>query len=175
MVVEKVALPEATVPEPRGVVPSRKLTMPVGLPVLPAAGVMEAVKVMLPPVVMEAADAVSAVVVAVAAVPVTLTVMVEEMLPRKVVEPPKPAVMLCEPVARAVVVKVALPVVSTVAEPMVRSPSAKRILPLGVPVLPEAGATVAVKVTLEPWLIEVAEAVRAVVVLDCVTMVGVVA
>lgn len=54
------------------------------------------------------------------------------------------------PVASAVVVKVALPVASTCAEPMVRSPSAKRTEPVSVPVLPAAGRTVAVKETLDP-------------------------
>ena len=58
--------------------------------------------------------------------------------------------MLRVPVASAVVVKVALPVASTCAEPMVRSPSAKRTEPVSVPVLPAAGATVAVKETLDP-------------------------
>ena len=58
--------------------------------------------------------------------------------------------MLCAPAASAVVVKVALPAESTGAEPMVRSPSANRTLPVGVPLLPDAAATDAVKVTLEP-------------------------
>jgi len=70
----------------------------------------------------------------------TVTDTVEETLPRSVLDPPKPAVMLCEPVARAVVEKVALPVASTIAEPMVRSPSAKRTLPVGVPAPPAAAS-----------------------------------
>ncbi len=51
-------------PEPRLVLPSKKLTEPVGVPVLPAAGVMVAVKVMLAPTVMVVAEAETAVVVA---------------------------------------------------------------------------------------------------------------
>ena len=97
--------------------------------------------------------------------------MVEETLPRKVVDPAKPAVRLCEPAVRAVVEKVALPVASTVDEPRTVSPSAKRMEPAGM-VLPMAGATVAVSVRLEPWVMEVAEAWRVVVVLACGRMVG---
>ena len=60
-----VATPEPfNAPVPSILVPSRKVTVPVGVPVLPLAPVMVAVKVTLPPVVMVAAEAVSAVVVA---------------------------------------------------------------------------------------------------------------
>ena len=53
------AVPEAMVPVPSVVEPSRKVTVPVG----PEEGVMVAVKVMLAPVAMVEDDAVSAVVV----------------------------------------------------------------------------------------------------------------
>jgi hypothetical protein len=60
-VVVRVATPAVTVPVPRDVTPSRKFTVPVGVP---AAAVTVAVKVMLAPAVMLATGAVSAVVVA---------------------------------------------------------------------------------------------------------------
>ena len=167
-------MPEARVPVPRVVEPSVKVTVPVGAAV-PEAGVTVAVKVRLVPLTAVVAEAARVVVVAMLATGgPTVTVMVEETLPRKVVDPAKPAVMLWDPMARAVVEKVALPVASTFAEPRTVSPSLKRTAPVGV-VLPVAGATVAVKVTLEPWAMEVAEAVSVVVVLVCVTMVDAVA
>jgi len=57
-------LPEERVPVPRVVVPSRKVTVPVGVPVVPAAPAVEAVKVTLLPVAMVVAEAVSVVVLA---------------------------------------------------------------------------------------------------------------
>ena len=57
-------MPEERVPVPRVVVPSRKVTVPVGVPVVPAAPAVEAVKVTLLPVAMVVAEAVSVVVLA---------------------------------------------------------------------------------------------------------------
>ena len=57
------AVPEVRVGVPSDVAPSRKLTVPVGVPVL--LEVTAAVKVRLPPATMELEDEVSAVVVAV--------------------------------------------------------------------------------------------------------------
>jgi hypothetical protein len=59
-----VATPEASVPVPSVVPPSRNVTVPLGAAALPAAPVMVAVSVTLEPAVMVVADVVSAAVVA---------------------------------------------------------------------------------------------------------------
>jgi hypothetical protein len=77
----------------------------------------------------------------------------------------------CVPAAREVVLKEAAPLALRVAVPSVVAPSRKVTVPVGV-VLPEAGETMAVKVTLCPVLIWVAEGVNEVVVATkvCVTV-----
>ena len=67
------------------------------------------------------------------------------------------------PAVSTVVLKVAVPLAFKVADPSVLVPLRKVTLPVGT-VVPDCGATVAVKVTLCPVLICVGEAVRAVVV-----------
>ena len=88
-VVEKVVLPVASsVPLPRFVPASAKLTVPVGIRE-PEAGVTVAVKMTLVPLTAVVAEDARVVVVAMPGVAgATVTVTVEETLPRKVVDPP---------------------------------------------------------------------------------------
>ena len=69
--------------------------------------------------------------------------------------------MLSVPLGRAVVLKEALPLAPTAAVPRLAPPFRKVMVPVGV-VEPVTGVTVAVKVTLWPELILVAEAARVV-------------
>jgi hypothetical protein len=88
-VVEKVVLPVASsVPLPRFVPASAKLTVPVGI-AEPEAAVTAAEKVTLLPLTAVVAEAVRVVVVPMpGAAGATVTVTVDETLPRKVVDPP---------------------------------------------------------------------------------------
>lgn len=81
----KVATPADRVPLPMVVVPSRKLTVPVG-EVVPEAGVTVTVKVMLVPLTAEVLDAARVVVVAMTGA-VTVTTTAEEVLPVKLLSP----------------------------------------------------------------------------------------
>ena len=82
------ATPEATVPVPRVVVLSMKVTVPVGFAVLPEAPVMVAVKVMLAPMTAVVVEAESFVVVAVSTgAAFTVITSAEEVLPLKLVSP----------------------------------------------------------------------------------------
>ena len=88
---EYVVTPEVfNVPMPSVVVPSRKVTVPVGVPVLPLAPVMVAVKVTLPPAVIVEAEAVSAVVVAAGAAAVVTPWFKSTTLPSRISGLPSP-------------------------------------------------------------------------------------
>ena len=86
---EKLVLPVASsVPLPRVVPASAKVTVPVGI-AEPEAGVTVAVKVTLVPLTAVVAEDVRVVVVAMpGAAGLTATVTVDDTLPRKVVDPP---------------------------------------------------------------------------------------
>jgi hypothetical protein len=170
VVVLNVAVPAAlSAAVPRMVVPLRKATVPVGT-VLPVCGATLAVKVTLCPVLIAVAEELNAVVVA-TRVCVTVTATAVDTELEFVVLPAYEAVIDCVPAARALVLKEAAPLALRVAVPSAVVPSRKVTVPVGV-VLPDAGATVAVNVTLWPVLICVAEAVNEVVVATrvCVTL-----
>jgi hypothetical protein len=169
-VVLNVAIPAAfRVPVPRMVDPFVKVTTPVGV-VAPDCGETLAVKVTLCPVLIAVAEALNAVVVA-TRVCVTVTATGAETELEFVVLPAYDAVIDCVPAAREVVLKEAAPLPLSVAVPSAVVPSMKVTVPVGV-VVPDAGETMAVNVTLWPVLICVAEAVNAVVVATkvCVTL-----
>ena len=77
--------------------------------------------------------------------------------------------MVCEPTARVAMEKVAVPLVPSVAVPSTVVPSSKVTVPVGVPVVPDPGATVAVKVTIWPMVEELWEDLSVVVSADVVT------
>ena len=93
----------------------------------------------------------------------TVMVTAAEVEAAKFVSPPYCAVMLWLPVASELVAYVATPEPLRVPEPSLVAPSRKVTVPVGVPLLPEAPATVAVKVTLVPVVMVVAEAFSVVV------------
>src|SRR5262249_25073599 len=129
--VANVATPLAfSVAVPRLVVPSRKVTVPVGVPVAGATAVTVAVKVTDWPNTTGLADEVSAVLLLLAAF--TVSVRVPEVLVAKFVSPPKAAVIAWLPTVRAAVANVAVPPLR-VAVPRVVVPSLKVTVPVGVP------------------------------------------
>ena len=116
VVVVNVATPLAfKVPVPKVAVPSRNVTVPVGT-LLPDFGVMVAVKVTLCPLLMEVAEELSTVVVAITA-DVMVTVMGCEVEPASLESPPYDAVIESDPTGRVVVPKAARPLGFRVAVP----------------------------------------------------------
>src|SRR5579872_153561 len=167
--VESVAWPEDKVLEPSDLVPSLKVTLPVGTAVPGALATTVAVKVTDWPWVDGLSDEVTELVV-----PSLFTVWVrtEEVLPVKLVLPPSTAVMECDPTVRVEVVKVALPLPSRVPVPKVELPFLKVTVPLGTPLPGAVAVTGAVKVT--GWLKTdgLADELTAVVVADLFTTWG---
>ena len=129
-------------PVPSVVVPSRKVTIPVGMPEVLDAIV--AVNVTGAPLDTEAAELTNAAVVAAS---VMVSVTAAEVLLAKFALPLYLAVMGCAPAVSIDVVKVATSLLFSVPVPSVVAPSRKATVPVGVPLLP---ATVAVNVTAVP-------------------------
>lgn len=144
--VVKVATPlPLSVPVPRAIVPSRKVTVPVGVPEVP--DLIVAVNVTGAPLDVEAAELTNAVVVALAAAGVMVSITAAEVLPAKFVLPLYLAVIECVPTVRVDVVKVATPLPFSVPMPSVAVPSRNVTVPAGAPPLL---ATVALNVTAVP-------------------------
>jgi hypothetical protein len=128
------------VPAPSAVVPSRKVSVPLGVPAL--LDVIVAVNVTGAPLVAEAPELTTTAVVAAG---VMVCVTAGELLAVKLESPLYAAVMECVPTVSIEIVKVAVLPAFSVPVPSVVLPSRKLTLPVGVP-LP-AEVTVAVNVT----------------------------
>ena len=139
---------------------SRNESVPVGVP-LPEPGATITFSVNVCPVVSCVADGITVVVVGVFAGAETVTVTALDTDAAKFVSPPYEAVMLCEPLASAAVISVAMPD-ARFAVPRELAPSLNVTVPVGVPE-PDRGATVAVNVTLCPVVICMDEAATEVV------------
>src|SRR5262249_61580713 len=141
----------------RPVVPSREVTVPVGVPAPGATAATVAVKVTdCPNTVGFVADTTVALLLAL----LTVCGSVVEMLLEKLVSPPKATVIAWLATARAAVLKVAVPLAS-VAVPKVVVPSRKVAVPVGVPAPGVAALTVAVRGTDWPNTDGFSDAVRA--------------
>ena len=139
--VVKVATPlPFTVPVPSVVMPSRKVTVPVGVPEV--LDLIVALNVTGEPLEAEAAELTSAAVVAAG---VMVSVTAAAVLPAKFALALYLAVIECAPAVSVDVVKLATPLPFSVPAPSVVVPSRKVTIPVGVPLLP--GLTVAVHVT----------------------------
>ena len=125
------------------VVPSKNVTVPVGVP---EAVVTVAVKVTLCPNVDGLSDEVTVVVVVAGGGAFTICVIAGDVLGALLALPLYVAVILCDPVVNVAVVKVAV-VPFNVPDPILVAPSKNVTVPVGVP---DAVVTVAVKVTLWP-------------------------
>ena len=150
------ALP-CNVPVPSTVVPSRNVTVPVG--VLEVPDVIVALNVTAAPLEAEAAELTNAAVVAVFAM---ASVNTAEALPAKVALPEYLAVIECVPTVSADVVKVATAPLFSVPLPIMVVPSRKFTVPVGVPEVLDV--IVAVNVTGTPLAAEAAELINAAVV-----------
>jgi hypothetical protein len=166
--VAKVALPALSVPVPSRMLPSRKLTAPVGVPV-PENGETVAVKVTdwFKPTGL--AELMSVVVVAIPVAAFTVWFAPTDVLPAKLASPEYTAVITWEPAANVEVVKVALPALN-VPVPSVVLPSMKVTVPVALNVPADDGLTVAVKVTAWPATAGLGAPVTAVVVVGLVTV-----
>ena len=152
-VVKVATAPLFSVPLPSVVVPSKKVTVPVGVP--GTLDVIVAVKVTEAPLETEAAELTSTAIVALSAADVTVSVIAAEVLLAKVALPEYLTVMECAPTVSVDVVKVATAPLFSVPLPSVVVPSKKVTVPVGVP---EAlDVIVAVKVTEAPLETEAAE------------------
>lgn len=129
-------------PVPSVVVPSRNVTIPVGMPEV--LDVIVAVNVTGAPLDAETVELTKVAAVAAFAM---VSVTAAEVLPAKFALPLYLAVMECTPAVSIDVVKVATPLLFRVPVPSVVVPSRKTTVPVGVPPLP---ATVAVNVTAVP-------------------------
>jgi len=137
----KVATPLLfNVPVPRVVVPSRKVTVPVGVPEV--LEVIVAVNVAGAPLGAEAAELTNAVV---AAARVMVSVTAAEVLGAKFALPLYLALIEWVPPVSVDIVKVATPPLFNVPVPSAVVPSWKLTVPVGMPLLPDL--TVAVHVT----------------------------
>lgn len=144
---EKVATLLVTGVVPSEVLPSEKVTVPVGVAVAPPdVDVMVAVKVTDWPTPAGLTDEMSAVE---SAARVTTSLRTDEVLEWKFESPLYCAVMLCVPTARVLLLRVATPPLKF-AEPREVLPSKKVTEPVGTAVTPRTAATVDVKVT--DWL-----------------------
>ena len=161
--VANVAVPVlSSAPVPSVVAPSKNVTVPVGVPV-PDVGATVTVNVTDCPTADGLAEELSVVVVAANDIPFTPCDSPDDVLAAKPVSPPYDAVIECRPCVRAVVANVAFPVASSAPVPSVVAPSRNVTVPVGT-VVPEAGVTVAVKVTDCPTVDGLADDVTAVVV-----------
>ena len=77
--------------------------------------------------------------------------------------------MVCEPTAKVAIAKMAVPSAPSGAVPSTVVPSSNVTVPVGVPVDPALGVTVAVKVTIWPMVEELGEELTVVVSADGVT------
>ena len=135
---------------PRVVVPSRKVTVPVGVPV-PEVGATAAFNARAAPALIVVAEAVRVVVVAVSGVELTMTVTAVEALARKLGLPPYEATIECVPaVFSSWLARVATPEALMGALPILAAPSKKTTVPAGALAEPAEEATVAVSVTGAP-------------------------
>jgi len=142
--VAKVATaPPFSVPLPSVVVPSRKVTVPVGVPEV--LDEIVAANVTGAPLDAEAAELTSAAVVEIGAAAVMVSVSAAEVLLAKVALPEYLAVIVCAPTESVDVVKVATAPLFSVPPPSAVVPSKKVTVPVGVPEAP--GVIVAVNVT----------------------------
>lgn len=136
--VVKVALPAASVPVPMAAAPSKKVTVPVGVPeLLPTV----AVNVTGFPNTAGFCDEATDMVVE---IPLTIWLSTVDVLGSKVASPWYAAVIECVPTTSDAVEIEALPRASRVPPPMEVAPSKKSTVPVGVPPVP---VTVAVNVT----------------------------
>jgi len=159
--VVKVATPPLfNVPVPSAVVPSRNVTVPVGVPEV--LGVIVAVNVTGEPLDAETAELINAVLVATAAFGVMVSATAADVLAAKLESPPYAAVIECDPTVSVDVVKVATPWLFNVPVPGAVVPSRKVTVPVGVPEVLDV--IVAVNVTGEPLDAETAELINAAVV-----------
>src|SRR5437773_1866632 len=124
--------------------PSRKVTLPAGVPAPGLLAVTVAVKVTDCPDTDGLAEELTSVVVVAF---FTVWVSVLEVLPLKVALPPYDAVIGCEPTASVLVTNVAWPEAFRVPVPRVVGPSLNVTVPVGVPAPLVFAFTVAVKVT----------------------------
>ena len=157
--VANVATPEAlSVPVPSDVEPSLNVTVPVGVPVLPAAFDTVAVNVTCCPVVAVVGAAVTAVVVV---IPIAISVTIAvEVLPKKLASPEYFAVIEWVPSDSDEVLNVACAFAPSAPVPICVLPSRKATLPVGVALA--ALETVAVNVTCCPTIAVAAEDTTAV-------------
>jgi hypothetical protein len=142
-----------SVPVPSVAVPSRKVTIPVGVPEL--VDVIVAVNVSGLPLDAEAAEATMVAVVAAAATEVMVSVIAAEVLLAEFALPAYLPVIECVPTASVEVVKVATPLLFSVPVPSAVVPSRKVTVPVGVP--ETLDVIVAVNVTGAPLDAEAAE------------------
>jgi hypothetical protein len=153
-------------PVPRAVVPSRKVTVPVGLPEV--LEVMVAVSVTGAPLDAEAAEVTNTAVVAAAGAGVIVSVTGTDVLPAKFALPVYLQVIECVPTVSDDVVKVATPLLFSIPPPRVVAPSRTATVPVGVPEVLDV--IVAVNVTGVPLDTETAELTNAVVVVTGVVV-----
>jgi hypothetical protein len=152
--VEREACPAFNVPLPIEVAPSRKITVPVGVPPVP---VTVAVNVTVCPAVDGFTEEIT---VVLEVRPWTTCVNTSEMLLEEFASPEYNAVMECEPAVSVAVVNVAWPALNATVASVV-APSRKATVPVG----PAEPVTVAVKVTLCPAVDGLADEVKVVLVL----------
>src|SRR6266516_4415702 len=148
------------------VAPSRKFTVPAGLPAPGGTTVTVAVNVTLDPATDGFEEEVTVVVVLAL---LTVWVSTALVLVLKFASPPYDAVIEGDPTANVEVVNVAVPP-DRVPVPSVVAPSRKVTVPLGLPAPGATGATVAVKVTLCPKTDGLADEATVVVVLALLTV-----
>jgi hypothetical protein len=144
------------VADPTTVCESRNVMLPVGVTV-PAAAATFAVNVTPLPAVICVADRDKDVLVLIFAGGETVTATTAELEAEKFGSPAYAATIVCEPVDRVEIERVAVPEVR-VAEPSALAPSLNVTVPVGVP-LPDCGATVAVNFTVCPVVSCVLDAV----------------
>jgi hypothetical protein len=144
--VARVAVPPESAAVPSRVAPSKKSTVPVGVPPPGATAVTVAVRVLASPNTDGSGAEVRAVDVAAW---VTVWVSTGEVEPVKSVSPLYTAVRECDPTPRVEVARVAVPPESA-AVPTRVAPSKKSTVPVGVPAPGATAATVAVRVLLWP-------------------------
>jgi hypothetical protein len=147
-------------PVPRVVVPSRKVTVPVGVPEV--LGVIVAVNVTWVPLVAEAAELTNTAVVAAAGAGVMVSAIGPDVLPAKFALPAYLQVIECVPTVSVDVAKVATALLFRVPVPSEVAPSRKLAVPVGVPEVLDV--IVAVNVTWVPLVAEATELTNAVVV-----------
>ena len=146
--------------------PSRKVTLPAGVPAPGLLAVTVAVKVTDFPNTDGLAEELADVVVPY----FTVCVSLEEVLPLKFASPPYDALIEWEPTASVLVTNVAWPEPFRVPVPRVLEPSLKVTVPVGVPAPGLFAVTVAVKVTDCPDTDGLAEELTSVVVLAFFTV-----